>query len=579
MNLLIAPMRMRPAAALAAALAVALLAGLALSTSASATVTGYNEPAYTKTNGNNSFWWQWQAVDGYDSNINTVYTYYLCFRTLQNNVIAENSDGTNGPGPANPNCTGSLRSGPTPSSGNYGAYPFTASSVLQDGGLYQMCATAYRLQYAVWTSAGISQCPSTRIDRNKPTLGVTLAGGANVTNNPVIPVSISYSDPVSPPWAGSNGYASNWVCIASGTSCTPGGNPDNNCSAPNGGFNNRFNSFTCGINIATGDGQYAFCTFGADQAIPDNPNGTNQFASATSNNANLSNTACDSVILDRAGPAVSVNASATTVSVGQLVSFTSSANDPNGLGGGTTWDFGDNTPAGNGPSATHTYTQAGTYVVKARQSDAAGNMGEGTVTITVNPASGGGGSGGGGGGGGGSVVTPGTQTGTSGANVVQGGMTTTEIANQVGQQAGGGGSTTASLGALDVVAPKRFTSGRRTMLLAFTADTGGALGVALLRKAKVVARKSAALGGPGTYTVKLKVPKKLKAGTHKLKVTFKPEGSSKATTKTLKVRVAAKKSRGKVLVGGGELDGTRANRSRKPVAVDPKRVDRTITVR
>jgi plastocyanin len=574
-----------PTARLAALAAVSLLGCLALSASASASVTGYNEPTYTKTNGNNTYWYAWTAVNGLSEDANgnsrTDYRYYLCFNTYRNGIKEEASNGTNGPGSTN--CTASFRSisSPTPSSGNNGYYPYGSGTVLQDGHLYQLCASDWWAYVYVWTS-GISTCPGTTIDRNKPALGVTLAGGANVTNNPTIPVSISYSDATSPPWAGNNGYASNWICIASGTSCSPGGNPDNNCSAPNGGFNNRNNSFNCGINIATGDGQYAFCTFGADQAIPDNPGGTNQFASATSNNANLSNTACDSVILDRAGPAVTVNASATTVTVGQLVSFTSSVTDPNGLSGGVTWEYGDNTPNGAGPSATHTYTQPGTYVVKARQSDAAGNVGEGTKTITVNPASsGGGGTGGGGtgGGGGGTAVTPGTQTGTSGAGVVSGGTTTGDIAQQVGQQAGGGGSTTTSLGALDVVAPKRFTAGRRTMLLAFTADTGGALNVALLRKAKVVAKKSAALGGPGTYTVKLRVPKKLRAGTHKLKVSFKPEGASKATTKTLKVKVAAKKRKGKVLVGGGELHGTRADRSRKPVAVDPNRVNRTIAVR
>jgi hypothetical protein len=120
------------------------------------------------------------------------------------------------------------------------------------------------------------------------------------------------------------------------------------------------------------------------------------------------------------------------------------------------------------------------------------------------------------------------------------------------------------------------------MLLAFTAETGGSLKVAFLKGSKVVARKGASFGGAGTYTVKVKVPKKIKRGSYKLKVTFTPAGATKAATKTLKVKVVSKKKkskgrRGKVIVPS-ELDGSSIDRKKRK-AVSPKKVDRIIEVR
>ena len=244
----------------------------------------------------------------------------------------------------------------------------------------------------MWLTAGVSACGATIIDRNKPTLGVSLANGGELTNNPTVPVAISYNDATSPPWNGSDGRASNWVCIQLGSSCSPTGQPNANCSVPNAGFSSKVNSFSCAMSIGGTDGRYYFCTYGADAAVPDNPSGTNQFANAFSNNANISNVVCDSVVVDRAGPAVIVAPSTTTPKVGELVSFSMSATDPNGLGASAKWDFGDNSAQSTGTTATHTYTQPGTFVVKATQTDAAGNAGEGTSTITVAPASTGGGS-------------------------------------------------------------------------------------------------------------------------------------------------------------------------------------------
>src|SRR3712207_7070009 len=62
------------------------------------------EPAYTKTNGNNAFWFQWQAFNGHNGGSNTPnYTYYLCANTYRNGIQVEAHQGTNGPGAVN--CT------------------------------------------------------------------------------------------------------------------------------------------------------------------------------------------------------------------------------------------------------------------------------------------------------------------------------------------------------------------------------------------------------------------------------------------------------------------------------------------
>ena len=87
----------------------------AFAPSASATIVAYNEPTFTKTSGNNAFFFNWVAVNGVDSNGVTNYTYYLCINTYRNNLLDEASNGTQGPGSAN--CTNSLRGGSSPASG------------------------------------------------------------------------------------------------------------------------------------------------------------------------------------------------------------------------------------------------------------------------------------------------------------------------------------------------------------------------------------------------------------------------------------------------------------------------------
>ena len=164
------------------------------------------------------------------------------------------------------------------------------------------------------------------------------------------------------------------------------------CSVPGSG--GKSTTFTCTADVGSGDnpapdGPVWACVIAADAAIPDNPSGANQSGSAEQ--ANKSDAKCDSVLLDRTAPQVSIQ-SAATAKVGELVAFGSQASDAtSGVAGGFEWSFGDNTGTASGESVNHTFTQAGTYEVKVKTTDAAGNQGTATKVVTVSaPTTGGG---------------------------------------------------------------------------------------------------------------------------------------------------------------------------------------------
>jgi PKD repeat protein len=49
------------------------------------------------------------------------------------------------------------------------------------------------------------------------------------------------------------------------------------------------------------------------------------------------------------------------------------------------WNFGDGTPAGSGPTTTHVYTAANTYTVTLTVSDDLGAQKSTTVTVVISP--------------------------------------------------------------------------------------------------------------------------------------------------------------------------------------------------
>jgi plastocyanin len=277
---------------------------------------------------------------------------------------------------------------------------------------------------------------------------------------------------------------------------------------PGGG--GKATTFTCTADFGSGDkpapdGPVWACAIAADAAIPDNPSGPNQSQSAEK--ANLSDAKCDGVLLDRKAPTVSIDG-AVSARVGDLVAFGAQASDAtSGLAGSFDWSFGDNTAGATGESANHTFTAPGTYAVRVKATDAAGNQGTATKTITVSPrATTGGGSTGGGSTGGGSTA---------------GGST-------------GGGSSAE----VQVSAPHKLKARAKSLPVTVTTDAAGKASFALVRSGRVVARGSKAIGA-GTASYRLKLPRKAKAGKYVLKVTFTPTGGN-AHTKTIKVRLAGK---------------------------------------
>lgn len=431
-------------------------------------------------------------------------------------------------------------------------YPYLTSTVLEDGSRWQMSVSGYHIYgyYNSYPATALlwdnfpSANNSTTIDRNKPTIGVSVDGTDELTSDPALDVAIDYQDATSPPWFGSNGKASNWTCLSRGAPCQPAGNPDQACSAAQTP-NSRITSFGCQKDVsAQPDGKYYVCAIAADAAVPDKPSGADQFANAYSQNANLSDSTCGWVTLDRQPPTVAAQASATTVNVGQLVTLTASASDPAGLSGGFEWDFGDNTPHGAGATTTHTYTQPGTFRATTAIADSVGNRGTAGVTITV------------------AAATATATDGTSGAQ-----PTTAPIRRStISQQAGGGGTQLLTFAGLKVIAPKRFAAGKRTAVpLAFTVDTPGRLQVALLKGSRIVAKKGVGFSRAGTFAGKLPVSKNLKAGTYRLRLSFTARGSNRAVAKRLTLKVVrAKQSRHASRATAAPLCGTATRTGRAP---------------
>jgi hypothetical protein len=497
-----------PSTKLLSLLAALIVLAVAQPAAAQVQPAGTGEPAYTNSQ-QNTQWLEWPATSGADA-YRIQYSYYA------NNALVAS---------------------PTNAAANGGSAWVNWSGVatLQHGGQYGICAQG---QYSLPNDSlffpdGPNSCSMgtqlgrrayTTIDRSKPSAAVTLAGGATYTNNPAVVVQTAFSDDIAGP------FPANFLCFQYGgqsnicdTSAGFTYGYNSGCSVPGSG--GKATTFTCTADFGAGgspapDGPVWACVIAADASIPDNPNGPNQSQSA--DKANLSNPSCDQVVLDRVAPSLAI-ASAATAKVGELVSFDTQAADAvSGLSGSYAWTWGDNTGGGSGASATHTFTQPGTYEVRVTTADAAGNGAAATKVVTVT-----------------APTTPGTGGGTTTGGGSTGGGSTPAAAGStlVVQQAGGAANTqAAAAGALDVVAPRKLSlaKAKHGLPLALTADGAGDATFALVRGGRVIARASKRITGAGTVAFRLKLPKRAKAGAHVLKVTFKPAGG-RASTRSFKV--------------------------------------------
>jgi PKD repeat protein len=350
---------------LGAMVCAALMAGPA---SAQVQPAGTGEPLYTNS-AQNTQWFEWPAHSGIDS-------YRVRFDYYENNALVANP--TQSPAP----------NGATNVWANW-----SGVRTLQHGGQYGICAQG---QYtfpndSLWISDGPNSCSMgttlgrrayTTIDRSKPTAALQLAGGAAFVNRTNLALKVDFADDVAGP------FPANFLCFQvggeNGVCNTSGGaiyGYNASCSVP--GSAGKATTFNCTANYGEiVDGDVWACVIAADASIPDNPNGPNQ--SATADKANLSNPSCESVIVDRTPPVAAINASATSVKVGQVVSFQASASDAtSGLTGPGEWTFGDSDAIPSGDAVTHVYDQPGTYEVTLTVRDKAGNAVTVRKTIIV----------------------------------------------------------------------------------------------------------------------------------------------------------------------------------------------------
>jgi hypothetical protein len=521
----------RRAAVLAAILALSLIgAGSAHATVGPA---GHGEPPTTRSTTNTWHFAYTPVSTGYQ----------MCFKFYKNGALIKSY-------PENPNpslppaayandgmCTGYYFNTSQP-----GTIPFTEEN-LEPGARYTVCSFSYE-NYGdgTWFMRvnSYESCSSTTIDFGKPSLTTWVGGEATYTNNPVIPVHMRYEDALSHPWSQNRGNAlakaATIGCLTRGDSCTPNEYVEG-CSQPNGGRytqtpGHKTNSFDCGYDFTQyEDGRVTFCAQQSDWALADKPSTVDQFSNQTSNAANQSDVACGNVILDRGAPTLDAGADR-TVKAGDLVTLSASASDALSGVGQIAWTFGDNTQGSNGTNATHTYTQPGTYVAKATTTDGAGNAGEDTVTITVQPASsttpGGGGS---------DIPSKGSATTQT--------ITQTEAKTVILREGGSAVTATVAIAGLDVSAPRSLKARKAGAKLPVVLDAEGAgtVALALVKGAKVVARGGTTLTAAGTFVVRLKLPKQIKSGRYSLRVSFTPKGESKAVTKKLTVKITAPKAR------------------------------------
>jgi PKD repeat protein len=471
---------------------VACAAAVAEPASAQVQPAGTGEPAFTNST-QNTQWFEWPASPSADA-------YRIRFDYYENNVLK----------------TSPTISLPTVNAGSNWAN-WSGVATLQHGAQYGICAQG---QYSfpnddLFFPDGPNSCSMgtmlgrrayTTIDRSKPTAGPQLAAGAAFVKDVKIPVRVDFSDDVAGP------FPANFLCF------DVGGGPEAACDKNAGeiyGYNaacsvpgsaGKSTTFSCTADYgAIPDGNVWACVIAADASIPDNPNGSNQ--SATADKANLSAPSCDGVVLDRTPPAVSIAVSSTSVKVGDLVSLQASASDAtSGLAGAGQWTWGDNTGSGSGDAVTHTFTQPGTYEVALTVTDAAGNPATAKKAITVTAA-----------------TAPGGTT----PPPADGG--TTEPGDDAGAPS------------LDLDAPRKARARAKAIPVELTASDAGRVQLSLARGDRVIARAGVTLDEDGTADHRLKLPKGSRPGRYTLKATYRP-AAGQVITASQKITLTGKPS-------------------------------------
>ena len=467
--------------------------------SADVFVEGAGEPAFTKSN-QNTQWVRWQAPSG-------VGAYRLRINYYENNALVK-QETYNAPltGTTTINWVGVRAS-------------------LQEGSTYGICVEG-QYQFpndSLWFPDSYDSCDdgvfkgkrtSTTIDRTAPTTSVSVRGGAATTRDASLPVRIDFTDAT----AGAN--PANFVCVKPVSdplaACQAAGSFQQSaaCSSPKAP--GKSTAFEC-VADASGlpDGPVGVCVIAADASVPDNPTGPDQSGTATS--ANLSDAKCDTIVLDRAAPSVTITASSTAVTAGQAIAFAAKGTDAtSGAASSISWDWADGTAAGSGDAVTHTFTQAGTYKVKARISDAAGNEGMGEVTVIVT-----------------APPTPPQDDDPSDPAPDDSPDEQPVDPQPTNPQPATPGSVQ---GGLSVLVPKKFRVGtaRRNLVIGTTADRAGVLSLQLVRKGRVIAAFKRSIEA-GSAKRKLRLPRKPRVGRYTLKVSFSAGEAQAAATRSYRI--------------------------------------------
>jgi hypothetical protein len=481
---------------------IVIAAALAAAAPASAEVTveGSGEPAFTSST-NNTQWVRSHVPAGTDA-------YRLHISWYRDAVLV----------------TDTRISAPT--SGVYWI-DWAGVATLEEGKTYAICVQG---EYSfpndsLYFPDGPSSCQSganqgkrtsTTIDRTKPTTSIVAAGGAQFTKGQSIPLSIGFQDATAGP------FPATWLCVQPGANpCDSGFTHKPECSVPAGGGKNT--TFTCGVDASQlPDGPVTICAIGADAALPNNASSANQTGQASQ--ANRSDAQCDTVVLDRQGPTLTVGASKTVALTGEQVAFSATASD-SGSGVDATafrWEFDAGTPVAAGASASHSFGQPGTYVVTFRAKDQVGNESVAQKTITVNePPSDG-------------PSIPNDPGTPSDPGTPNGPATPSEPAPG-GPVTGDGRLASVQIGGVTVFVPKRVRLGSiKKLVLGARAEQAGKLTLRLARGKKVYSRLTVSLA-PGDSSQKLRLPKGLKPGTYAVKIAFKATGAGWSAAGSAKV--------------------------------------------